>query len=232
MIKIENLQKVYKTEEIETTALNGIDLYVHKGEFVSIMGPSGCGKSTLLNVMGLLDKPEGGRYGFDGTDLLTLNDKERSNFRKKNMGFVFQNFNLIDELTVFENIELPLIYNKVPSSERKRLVNEIIERMNIVNRSGHFPQQLSGGQQQRVAVARALVTKPKLVLADEPTGNLDSTHGNEVMELLCELNEAGTTIVMVTHSSHDASFSNRIINLKDGHVVSEKVNKTRSEELI
>lgn len=232
MIKIENLQKVYKTEEIETTALNGIDLYVHKGEFVSIMGPSGCGKSTLLNVMGLLDKPEGGRYGFDGTDLLTLNDKERSNFRKKNMGFVFQNFNLIDELTVFENIELPLIYNKVPSSERKRLVNEIIERMNIVNRSGHFPQQLSGGQQQRVAVARALVTKPKLVLADEPTGNLDSTHGNEVMELLCELNEAGTTIVMVTHSSHDASFSNRIVNLKDGHVVSEKINKTRTEELI
>lgn len=232
MIKIENLQKVYKTEEIETTALNGIDLYVHKGEFVSIMGPSGCGKSTLLNVMGLLDKPEGGRYGFDGTDLLTLNDKERSNFRKKNMGFVFQNFNLIDELTVFENIELPLIYNKVPAAERKKLVNEIIERMNIVNRSGHFPQQLSGGQQQRVAVARALVTKPKLVLADEPTGNLDSTHGNEVMELLCELNEAGTTIVMVTHSSHDASFSNRIVNLKDGHVVSEKINKTRTEELI
>ncbi len=232
MIKIENLQKVYKTEEIETTALNGIDLYVHKGEFVSIMGPSGCGKSTLLNVMGLLDKPEGGRYGFDGTDLLTLNDKERSNFRKKNMGFVFQNFNLIDELTVFENIELPLIYNKVPATERKKLVNEIIERMNIVNRSGHFPQQLSGGQQQRVAVARALVTKPKLVLADEPTGNLDSTHGNEVMELLCELNEAGTTIVMVTHSSHDASFSNRIVNLKDGHVVSEKINKTRTEELI
>jgi len=232
MIKIENLEKVYKTEEVETTALNGINFHVKEGEFVSIMGPSGCGKSTLLNVMGLLDKPESGSYKFIDTELLTLNDRERSNFRKKNMGFVFQNFNLIDELTVFENIELPLIYNKIPAGERKKLVNEIIERMNIVNRSGHFPQQLSGGQQQRVAVARALVTKPKLVLADEPTGNLDSSHGNEVMELLCELNETGTTIVMVTHSSHDASFSNRIINLKDGHVISEKINKSRNEELI
>jgi len=232
MIRIENLEKVYKTEEVETTALNGIHLHVKAGEFVSIMGPSGCGKSTLLNVMGLLDKPERGSYKFMETELLTLNERERSNFRKRNMGFVFQNFNLIDELTVFENIELPLIYNKVPSAERKRLVNEIIERMNIVNRSGHFPQQLSGGQQQRVAVARALITKPKLVLADEPTGNLDSSHGNEVMELLCELNESGTTIVMVTHSSHDASFSNRIINLKDGHVISEKVNRGRTEELI
>jgi putative ABC transport system ATP-binding protein len=222
MIKIENLEKVYKTEEVETTALNGINMHVKAGEFVSIMGPSGCGKSTLLNVMGLLDKPESGSYKFLETELLTMNDKERSNFRKRNMGFVFQNFNLIDELTVFENIELPLIYNKVAAPERKRLVNEMIERMNIVNRSGHFPQQLSGGQQQRVAVARALV----------PTGNLDSSHGNEVMELLCELNEQGTTIVMVTHSSHDASFSNRIINLKDGHVISEKVNKTRTEELI
>jgi putative ABC transport system ATP-binding protein len=232
MIRIENLEKVYKTEEVETTALNGIKLDVKAGEFVSIMGPSGCGKSTLLNVMGLLDKPENGSYKFMDTELLMLSERERSNFRKRNMGFVFQNFNLIDELTVFENIELPLIYNKVASGERKRLVNEIIERMNIVNRSNHFPQQLSGGQQQRVAVARALVTKPKLVLADEPTGNLDSSHGNEVMELLCELNEAGTTIVMVTHSSHDASFSNRIINLKDGHVISEKINRTRTEELI
>ncbi len=232
MIKIENLEKVYKTEEIETTALNGINLHVKEGEFVSIMGPSGCGKSTLLNVMGLLDKPERGSYMFMGTELLKLNDRERSNFRKSHMGFIFQNFNLIDELTVFENIELPLIYNKVPSATRKTLVNEIIERMNIVNRSGHFPQQLSGGQQQRVAVARALVTKPKLVLADEPTGNLDSSHGNEVMELLCELNEQGTTIVMVTHSSHDAGFSNRIVNLKDGHVISEKINKGITEELI
>lgn len=232
MIRIENLEKIYKTEEIETTALNGINLHIKEGEFVSIMGPSGCGKSTLLNVMGLLDKPEKGSYQFMDTKLLNLNDRERANFRKKNMGFVFQNFNLIDELTVFENIELPLIYNKVGPSERKRLVNEIIERMNIMNRSKHFPQQLSGGQQQRVAVARALVTKPKLILADEPTGNLDSAHGNEVMELLCELNEQGTTIVMVTHSAHDASFSSRIINLKDGHVISEKVNKGNSEELI
>lgn len=232
MIKIQNLEKIYKTEEIETTALNGINLEVKAGEFVSIMGPSGCGKSTLLNVMGLLDKPEKGSYQFAGTELLKLNDRERSNFRKRNMGFVFQNFNLIDELTVFENIELPLIYNKVDSTARKRLVNEMIERMNIVNRSGHFPQQLSGGQQQRVAVARALVTKPKLVLADEPTGNLDSLHGNEVMELLCELNETGTTIVMVTHSSNDASFSNRVIHLKDGHVISEKTNKGRIQELI
>lgn len=173
-----------------------------------------------------------GSYKFMDAELLTLTERERSNFRKRNMGVVFQNFNLIDELTVFENIELPLIYNKLPSGERERLVNEIIERMNIVNRSGHFPQQLSGGQQQRVAVARALVTKLKLVLADEPTGNLDSTHGNEVMELLCELNETGPTIVMVTHSSHDASFSGPIINLKDGHVISEKINKGRTEELI
>lgn len=232
MIKIENLEKIYKTEEVETTALNGINMEVKAGEFVSIMGPSGCGKSTLLNVMGLLDIPESGSYRFLETELLTMNDKQRSNFRKQHMGFVFQNFNLIDELTVFENIELPLIYNKVPAGERRKLVNEMISRMNINNRSGHFPQQLSGGQQQRVAVARALVTKPKLVLADEPTGNLDSSHGNEVMELLCELNEQGTTIVMVTHSSHDASFSNRIINLKDGHVISEKINKTRTEELI
>lgn len=232
MIRIEHLEKIYKTEEVETTALNGINLNVKAGEFVSIMGPSGCGKSTLLNVMGLLDKPESGSYWFMDTDLLTLTERERSNFRKRNMGFVFQNFNLIDELTVFENIELPLIYNKVASGERKKLVNEIVARMNIKNRSSHFPQQLSGGQQQRVAVARALVTKPKLVLADEPTGNLDSSHGNEVMELLCELNEAGTTIVMVTHSAHDASFSNRIINLKDGHVISEKINRGRTEELI
>ena len=179
--------------------LSPTSLTFSPGKITTLLGHNGCGKSTLLNVMGLLDKPESGSYKFIDTELLTLNDRERSNFRKRNMGFVFQNFNLIDELTVFENIELPLIYNKIPAGERKKLVNEIIERMNIVNRSGHFPQQLSGGQQQRVAVARALVTKPKLVLADEPTGNLDSSHGNEVMELLCELNETGTTIVMVTH---------------------------------
>lgn len=232
MIKIENLEKIYKTEEVETTALSGINLEIKKGEFVSIMGPSGCGKSTLLNVMGLLDKPDGGKYDFDGQALLHLNDQQRANFRKQNMGFVFQNFNLIDELNVFENIELPLVYNKVPSAERKVLVKEMMARMNITNRAAHFPQQLSGGQQQRVAVARALINKPKLILADEPTGNLDSQHGNEVMELLCELNEAGTTIVMVTHSNYDASFSDRVIHLKDGHILLEKMNKSRSEELI
>lgn len=232
MIKLTNLQKVYQTEEVETTALNGINLEVQAGEFVSIMGPSGCGKSTLLNVMGLLDKPESGSYLFMDTELLALNEKGRSAFRKQHMGFVFQNFNLIDELSVAENIELPLIYNKVPAASRKKLVEQMLQRMNIVNRGGHFPQQLSGGQQQRVAVGRALITKPRLVLADEPTGNLDSTHGNEVMELLCELNEQGTTIVMVTHSSHDASFSNRIINLKDGHVISEKINKVHHTQLI
>jgi len=232
MIKIENLEKIYRTEEIETTALNHINFNVGKGEFVAIMGPSGCGKSTLLNVMGLLDKPEGGSYQFLDRELLTLSDRERANFRKQHMGFVFQNFNLIDELNVFENIELPLIYNKIGRAERKMRVEEIIRRMNIANRTGHFPQQLSGGQQQRVAVARALVTKPQLILADEPTGNLDSIHGNEVMELLCELNEAGTTIVMVTHSAQDASFSNRIINLKDGNVVSEKINRSNTQTLI
>lgn len=232
MIKIENLEKIYRTEEIETTALNHINFNVGKGEFVAIMGPSGCGKSTLLNVMGLLDKPKGGSYQFLDRELLTLSDRERANFRKQHMGFVFQNFNLIDELNVFENIELPLIYNKIGRAERKMRVEEIIRRMNIANRTGHFPQQLSGGQQQRVAVARALVTKPQLILADEPTGNLDSIHGNEVMELLCELNEAGTTIVMVTHSAQDASFSNRIINLKDGNVVSEKINRSNTQTLI
>ena len=232
MIKINDLEKVYRTEDIETVALNKLTFDVKEGEFIAIMGPSGCGKSTLLNILGLLDDSDGGSFLFNGTEIARYNERKRAELRKKNIGFVFQSFNLIDELTVFENIELPLIYNKVPAGERKKLVNEIIGRMNIVNRSGHFPQQLSGGQQQRVAVARALVTKPKLVLADEPTGNLDSTHGNEVMELLCELNETGTTIVMVTHSSHDASFSNRIINLKDGHVISEKINKGRTEELI
>jgi putative ABC transport system ATP-binding protein len=191
------------------------------------MGPSGCGKSTLLNVLGMLDKPESGSYQFLGDEIATLNEKGRSNIRKKNIGFIFQNFNLIDELTVFENIELPLLYNKVPASERKKRVNELIEKIGISHRATHFPQQLSGGQQQRVAVARALVTKPPLILADEPTGNLDSSHGNEVMELLCNLHEEGTTIIMVTHSSHDASYSNRIINLLDGQVVSEKKNKVQ-----
>ena len=222
MIKLENLTKVYRTDEIESTALNQVSFEIEKGEFVSIMGPSGCGKSTLLNILGMLDKPESGSYKFMGTEISGLNEKGRSAVRKQNIGFIFQNFNLIDELTVFENIELPLIYNKVSASERKKRVDELIDKMGISHRSSHFPQQLSGGQQQRVAVARALITKPPLILADEPTGNLDSSHGNEVMELLCELNEAGTTVIMVTHSSHDASYSGRVINLLDGQIVSEK----------
>ncbi len=225
MIKLEKLTKVYRTDEVESTALNEVSFEIEKGEFVSIMGPSGCGKSTLLNVLGLLDKPESGSYKFCGDEVSHLNEKGRSSIRKENIGFIFQNFNLIDELTVFENIELPLIYNKVSSSERKKRVNELIEKIGISHRASHFPQQLSGGQQQRVAVARALITRPTLILADEPTGNLDSSNGNEVMELMCELHEAGTTIIMVTHSSHDASYSSRIINLLDGHIVSEKKNK-------
>ncbi len=225
MIKLSKLSKVYRTDEIESTALNEVTFEIKQGEFVSVMGPSGCGKSTLLNILGMLDKPESGSYQFLGKEVAQLNEKARSEVRKKNIGFIFQNFNLIDELTVFENIELPLLYNKVNSSERKKRVNELIEKIGISHRASHFPQQLSGGQQQRVAVARALITKPPLILADEPTGNLDSSHGNEVMELMCELNEAGTTIIMVTHSAHDASYSNRIINLLDGQIVSEKKSK-------
>ena len=225
MIVLENLTKVYRTDEIESTALNQVSFKIDKGEFVSVMGPSGCGKSTLLNILGMLDKPESGSYQFLGQEVSGLNEKGRSEVRKHNIGFIFQNFNLIDELTVFENIELPLIYNKVSSAERKKRVNHLIDKIGISHRASHFPQQLSGGQQQRVAVARALITKPPLILADEPTGNLDSSHGNEVMELLCELNENGTTIVMVTHSAHDASYSARTINLLDGQIVSEKKNK-------
>ena len=225
MIKLNKLTKVYRTDEIESTALNEVSFEIKKGEFVSVMGPSGCGKSTLLNILGMLDKPESGSYEFQGQEVSKLNEKGRTLVRKNNIGFIFQNFNLIDELTVFENIELPLIYNKVGASERKQRVNELIEKIGIAHRASHFPQQLSGGQQQRVAVARALITRPPLILADEPTGNLDSSHGNEVMELLCELNEEGTTVVMVTHSSHDASYSERTINLLDGQVVSQKRSK-------
>lgn len=225
MIKLDKLSKVYRTAEIESTALNEVSFEINQGEFVSIMGPSGCGKSTLLNILGMLDRPESGSYEFLGNEVAQLNEKGRSSVRKKNIGFIFQNFNLIDELTVFENIELPLLYNKVNSAERKTRVNELIEKIGISHRASHFPQQLSGGQQQRVAVARALITKPPLILADEPTGNLDSSHGNEVMELMCQLNEAGTTVIMVTHSAHDASYSNRIINLLDGQIVSEKKSK-------
>ena len=222
MIKTENLTKAFRTEEVETTALNNVNLHIKKGEFVAIMGPSGCGKSTLLNIIGLLDNPTDGVYYFDGTDVSKLKESQRTGLRKGNIGFVFQSFNLIDDLTVFENVELPLIYLKVKASERKRMVEEVLERMKIGHRSKHFPQQLSGGQQQRVAIGRAVVAKPKLILADEPTGNLDSKNGLEVMKLLSELNKEGTTIIMVTHSEHDAGFAHRVINLFDGQIISEK----------
>ncbi|MGL5730120.1 MAG: ABC transporter ATP-binding protein [Bacteroidales bacterium] len=219
MIKIENLSKSFRTEEIETIALNRVSLEVKEGEFVAIMGPSGCGKSTLLNILGLLDNPTSGDYYLGGQEVGHLKEKDRTHARKGNIGFVFQSFNLIDELNVFENVELPLTYLKTKSGERKERVESILKRMNISHRSHHFPQQLSGGQQQRVAIARALVAKPKLILADEPTGNLDSKNGAEVMRLLSELNAEGTTIIMVTHSQHDASFAHRVINLFDGQIV-------------
>ncbi|CAN5588019.1 ABC transporter ATP-binding protein [soil metagenome] len=221
MIQIKELQKLFSTEEVETTALNGINLEIKEGEFVAIMGPSGCGKSTLLNIVGLLDNPSGGDYNFFGTEVAKMTERKRAQLRKGNIGFVFQSFNLIDELTVFENVELPLIYMNMPAKERKAKVEAVLERMNIMHRRNHFPQQLSGGQQQRVAIARAVVAKPKLILADEPTGNLDSKNGEEVMKLLQQLNEEGTTIIMVTHSPYDAGFSHRIVNLFDGKVVTE-----------
>ena len=220
MIKIENLTKVFRTTEVETLALNDVSLEVKEKEFVAIMGPSGCGKSTLLNIMGLLDQPTAGSYYLDGMEVGRLREKDRTEVRKGKIGFVFQSFNLIDELNVFENVELPLTYLKIPAAERRRRVNEILSRMNISHRAGHYPQQLSGGQQQRVAIARAVVSGPKLILADEPTGNLDSKNGQEVMELLTELNKEGTTIVMVTHSQRDAGFAGRVISLFDGQVVS------------
>lgn len=224
MIQIENLNRVFQTEEVETTALNGIDLTINQGDFVSIMGPSGCGKSTLLNIIGLLDSPTSGSYKLLNQEMAGLKEKDRANVRKQNIGFIFQNFNLIDELSVYDNIELPLIYNGVKASERKEKVEKIAEKLNISHRLKHFPQQLSGGQQQRVAVARALVNEPKIILADEPTGNLDSKNGNEVMELLMNLHANGATILMVTHSSYDASFSQKIIEMKDGIIFSEKQN--------
>jgi len=223
MIKISNLQKFYRTEEVETVALNDLSIHVKEGEFVAVMGPSGCGKSTLLNIVGLLDDLDEGSYLFNGIEVAKFNERKRSDLRKHNIGFVFQSFNLIDELTVFENVELPLIYTKVPAAERKKRVEEVLEKVQIMHRRNHFPQQLSGGQQQRVAVARAVVNNPKLILADEPTGNLDSNNGNEVMQLLTELNEAGTTIVMVTHSEHDARFADRVIRMLDGQVLMETV---------
>ncbi len=225
MIKTEKLTKVFRTEEVETYALNGVSISVDKGEFVAIMGPSGCGKSTLLNILGLLDNPTSGSYHFEGVEVAKLKEKDRTKFRKGNIGFVFQSFNLIDEMNVFENVELPLIYLKMKASERKKRVNEVLQRMKIGHRTKHFPQQLSGGQQQRVAIARAVVANPALILADEPTGNLDSKNGIEVMNLLSELNQEGTTIVMVTHSERDAGFAHRVINLLDGEVIVQKSNR-------
>lgn len=223
MIKITNLKKFYRTEEVQTIALNELSMQVKKGEFVAVMGPSGCGKSTLLNIVGLLDDLDGGSYLFNGIEVADFNERKRSDLRKHNIGFVFQSFNLIDELTVYENVELPLIYTKTPSAERKRKVEAVLDKVQIMHRRNHFPQQLSGGQQQRVAVARAVVNNPKLILADEPTGNLDSTNGNEVMQLLTDLNEKGTTIIMVTHSEHDARYSHRIIRMLDGQTVTENI---------
>ena len=225
MIKVENLKKSFFSEEIETIAHNGVSFEVKEGEFVAVMGPSGCGKSTLLNILGLLDNPTGGTYTLLDKEVGNLREKERTQFRKGNLGFVFQSFNLIDEMTVFENVELPLVYLGVKASERKKRVNEILERMSISHRAGHFPQQLSGGQQQRVAIARAVVSNPKLVLADEPTGNLDSKNSQEVMHLLQELNREGTTIIMVTHSQHDAQYASRTICLFDGQIVTDVANK-------
>lgn len=223
MITINDLEKFYSTDEVRTIALNKLSFNVDDGEFVAIMGPSGCGKSTLLNILGLLDDSDGGSFEFNGVEVAGYNERKRANLRKHNIGFVFQSFNLIDELTVFENVELPLIYTGVKPDERKKRVEEVLEKMQIMHRRKHFPQQLSGGQQQRVAVARAVVNNPKLILADEPTGNLDSSNGNEVMDMLTELNEAGTTIVMVTHSEHDAKYSHRIIRMLDGQKVTENV---------
>ncbi len=225
MIKVTNLSKVFRTEEIETTALNGVSFEIKEGEFVAIMGPSGCGKSTLLNILGLLDNPTDGSYRLLGQEVAKLKEKDRTKFRKGNIGFVFQSFNLIDELNVYENVELPLKYLNISSSERKTRVTEMLKRMNISHRAQHFPQQLSGGQQQRVAIARAVVSNPKLILADEPTGNLDSKNGKEVMDLLTELKKEGTTIVMVTHSQKDASCAQRIVNLFDGQIVSDVKNE-------
>jgi len=223
MIQTENLQKIFRTDEVETWALNEVNIGINEGEFVAVMGPSGCGKTTLLNIMGLLDNPSSGSYYLNGTDVSKFTESQRTSLRKGVIGFVFQSFNLIEELNVYENIELPLLYMKIGTSERKRRVKEAMERMAISHREKHFPQQLSGGQQQRVAIARAVVANPKLILADEPTGNLDSRNGAEVMTLLTELNREGTTIVMVTHSQHDAGYANRIINLFDGKVVPEVV---------
>ncbi|MDY5672814.1 MAG: ABC transporter ATP-binding protein [Bacteroidaceae bacterium] len=219
MIQLENIKKIFRTEEVETWALREVNLEVKEGEFVAIMGPSGCGKSTLLNILGLLDNPSEGKYLLDGKEVSTLKESERTDIRKGVIGFVFQSFNLIDELNVYENIELPLLYMGVPAKERKRRVEAAMDRMAISHRRKHFPNQLSGGQQQRVAIARAVLANPKIILADEPTGNLDSKNGKEVMNLLSELHQEGTTVIMVTHSQHDASYADRIVRLYDGEIV-------------
>jgi putative ABC transport system ATP-binding protein len=229
MIKIKDLEKVYRTNLIETVALNKMSFEVQKGEFVAVMGPSGCGKSTLLNILGMLDNCDGGSFLFDGIEVSNFNEQKRADLRKKNIGFVFQSFNLIDELSVHENVELPLIYNDIKVADRKTLLEKAFEKMQIMHRRRHYPQQLSGGQQQRVAVARAVVNKPKLILADEPTGNLDSHNGSEVMDLLTTLNRQGTTIVMVTHSEHDAQYAHRIIHMLDGEKVSENILAAKKE---
>jgi len=228
MIKTVNLSRIFRTDEVETTALNKVSIEINQGDFVAIMGPSGCGKSTLLNILGLLDSPTGGEFHFLGKNVAGYNERQRAMLRKQNIGFVFQNFNLIDELNVFENVELPLIYLGLSRQERKERVEEALEKMQISHRKKHFPNQLSGGQQQRVAVARAVVSKPHFILADEPTGNLDSTHGDEVMNLLEKLNQGGTTIIMVTHSQRDAEYAQRIIMLFDGQVINEKISKAKT----
>jgi putative ABC transport system ATP-binding protein len=228
MLSLQNVRKIFRTDELETTALNDININIAKGEFVSIMGPSGCGKSTLLNIIGLLDNFDGGEYHFIDHEVSKYKERQMAQLRKKNIGFIFQSFNLIDELSVFENVELPLLYQKVPARERKARVEKVLEKMGIITRRDHMPQQLSGGQQQRVAVARAVVGEPALILADEPTGNLDSTNGEEVMNLLTQLNGEGTTVIMVTHSQQHAEYAQRIINMLDGRVLSENMIGNRS----
>ena len=228
VLNLEGMVKKFRTEEVETTALDEVDLKVGRGEFACIMGPSGCGKSTLLHILGLIDNPDSGKYWFLDEEVSSYTERQRAKLRKRNIGFVFQSFNLIDELTVYENVELPLVYTRIQSAERKRRVEAVLEKMNMTHRRNHFPQQLSGGQQQRTAVARAIINQPSLILADEPTGNLDSEHGKEVMKLLAGLNEEGTTIVMVTHSPEDAAVGKRIVQMLDGRIISDGENSERT----